>query len=863
MSVSYCSDEYNSKSSGVSERESNLKRIIDSINNISSDLDSGSKNERTSESEGINKKIKKRKRKGKGKGKRKHKQKKKQKKKTKKKKTNQKSLQREMETRRVDTETQSESSYDSNEESNLNYKQYESKKNKKGIKILFLVEYKESVMFTNYLRLIFNFLNSLKGQANKKKKNKKKKYKGSQQRREILISFVWYDLKKGNYKSYSFTSNYEKLCQRITPIINDESYESTRQKNLTFEDILIICRHKSWDAKHKILIHYSNSNPYTKNTIKTVKLEKFTETLYEKTIYSYFIYPKTRSKKKQNFSFLNKMKSRKKEKTPKNFTYFKQYKFMGNSNNFSFFNRLISINPDSNAENSNKKNPNTNNSSANSNSNSKPSSDTQEYSNSTDGLKSESEQELKSGSESSTGSSSSSSSSTTTSSSTTSSGSSTTLSYSLLTSESQTKSESTSESNSGSESTWEFNSRSESNTVSDSDPPIKKNKKNKKKHHKKHHKKQKKQKKKKQKRKQKTKQKKRTYSKHKIQKYHRKRVKKVQKEKDWFEKQTVEAYRYCVDDVKLDQLLENNFKPKFVKRKKILKFVKTMKNNKFTVKFRGKKSYHVLSDCKGTRFIGTFLSSKIPQDKMKTYFFTQMRRQAIAKKFANLFNHNRPFRSIQFIEPIFCEFERKDEFGCGLIEKCLEGEFLNFSKNLLQNDKRAKKRIFSTLYTFSHFVYQNSDPKILIDNFKGILTQPNDSAYLLTNPKIHTKNENIGFGKSNKKGKAFKDFQKNHICSSTCRRMHLDPFKNGSKKIKNSYLKNNYPGTVRFYDYRIICNTILCGNLVTVRYMDYRQNFEYYCQKCKKAIKKKKKKYEKKKRNRREKKRKRKGKRRK
>lgn len=162
-----------------------------------------------------------------------------------------------------------------------------------------------------------------------------------------------------------------------------------------------------------------------------------------------------------------------------------------------------------------------------------------------------------------------------------------------------------------------------------------------------------------------------------------------------------------------------------------------------------------------------------PDENPDTYF-KDVEMQAVAAKYAKLYNSYNPPRRVEFLEAWVLQLLPADasdeEHGaenltlrgtiCG-VEPFIAGEYHKHNNNFGYVSELER----NTPQAFSHFTYEASGQEILVVDIQGVSDH-------YTDPQIHTR-RGKEFGKGNLALRGFERFLESHRCNPICRYLKL------------------------------------------------------------------------------------------
>jgi myosin heavy subunit len=170
-------------------------------------------------------------------------------------------------------------------------------------------------------------------------------------------------------------------------------------------------------------------------------------------------------------------------------------------------------------------------------------------------------------------------------------------------------------------------------------------------------------------------------------------------------------------------------------------------------------------DSKGTKWVYKELQSEDFTQKTNQ---REIETQIVSSYFAQKFNEKKLGKTLHFTNVFLCK--RDDKFAS--LESFLEGDYIKFQSN---RGYVNKKEYHSTVNTFSHFSYQESEKNILVVDLQGVYDSGN-SKFLLTDPAINSSADySIYFGATNFCVPGVQEFFKTHICNEMCLKLKLSP----------------------------------------------------------------------------------------
>ncbi|KAJ0404805.1 hypothetical protein P43SY_003481 [Pythium insidiosum] len=162
-----------------------------------------------------------------------------------------------------------------------------------------------------------------------------------------------------------------------------------------------------------------------------------------------------------------------------------------------------------------------------------------------------------------------------------------------------------------------------------------------------------------------------------------------------------------------------------------------------------------------------------PNEDPDTYF-RDVEMQAVASKFAKLYNSYNPPRRVEFLDAWIMQLVPTSHNGCeddtsnitmrGMIcgvEIYIPGEYHKHNNNFGYVSELER----NTPQAFSHFTYEASGRQMLIVDIQGVADH-------YTDPQIHTRSGKE-FGKGNLSVRGFERFLASHRCNPICRYLKL------------------------------------------------------------------------------------------
>ncbi|KAK1944263.1 Myosin heavy chain kinase B [Phytophthora citrophthora] len=203
-----------------------------------------------------------------------------------------------------------------------------------------------------------------------------------------------------------------------------------------------------------------------------------------------------------------------------------------------------------------------------------------------------------------------------------------------------------------------------------------------------------------------------------------------------------------------------------------------------------------------------------PDENPDTYF-KDVEMQAVAAKYAKLYNSYNPPRRVEFLEAWILQLIPSDVSGagdqtiesltlsgtiCG-VEPFIAGEYHKHNNNFGYVSELER----NTPQAFSHFTYEASGQQILVVDIQGVGDH-------YTDPQIHTR-RGKEFGKGNLALRGFERFLGSHRCNPICRYLKLpliNPKDEGSKPVDP---KGTIPAQTYMSQPRVVVNqvdSVLC-----------------------------------------------------
>jgi len=151
-----------------------------------------------------------------------------------------------------------------------------------------------------------------------------------------------------------------------------------------------------------------------------------------------------------------------------------------------------------------------------------------------------------------------------------------------------------------------------------------------------------------------------------------------------------------------------------------------------------------------------------PEDDDRDNYFADVECQMYAKEWAIKFNEFNPPKKVDFIKAYILELlDRQGSPMCG-VEPFIHGAFYKFNNNAGYVSKIDR----NTPQAFSHFTYEASKHDIIICDIQGV-------GDLYTDPQIHSRSNENGFGLGNGAEEGITLFLKTHECNAICRFLRL------------------------------------------------------------------------------------------
>jgi len=167
--------------------------------------------------------------------------------------------------------------------------------------------------------------------------------------------------------------------------------------------------------------------------------------------------------------------------------------------------------------------------------------------------------------------------------------------------------------------------------------------------------------------------------------------------------------------------------------------------------------------------------SKDPNENPRAYF-KDVEMQGKAKYFAEMYNAQRPPKTIDYVVPYIIEFKKRPaRNGMGPlvlgVEPMLTGQYKKHSNNFgfVSSEDR------NTPAAFSHYTYHVSGGKLMVVDIQGV-----DDTY--TDPQIHTADGAHKYGKADMGPQGIQKFFSTHLCNAICQYLKL-PQVGGKKRI--------------------------------------------------------------------------------
>ncbi|KAL3661979.1 hypothetical protein V7S43_012786 [Phytophthora oleae] len=203
-----------------------------------------------------------------------------------------------------------------------------------------------------------------------------------------------------------------------------------------------------------------------------------------------------------------------------------------------------------------------------------------------------------------------------------------------------------------------------------------------------------------------------------------------------------------------------------------------------------------------------------PDENPDTYF-KDVEMQAVAAKYAKLYNSYNPPRRVEFLEAWILQLIPSDVSGagdqtienltlsgtiCG-VEPFIAGEYHKHNNNFGYVSELER----NTPQAFSHFTYEASGQQILVVDIQGVGDH-------YTDPQIHTR-RGKEFGKGNLALRGFERFLGSHRCNPICRYLKLpliNPKDEGSRSVDP---KGTIPAQTYMSQPRVVVNqvdSVLC-----------------------------------------------------
>lgn len=205
----------------------------------------------------------------------------------------------------------------------------------------------------------------------------------------------------------------------------------------------------------------------------------------------------------------------------------------------------------------------------------------------------------------------------------------------------------------------------------------------------------------------------------------------------------------------------------------------------------------------------------IDLDENPDTYFKDVEMQAVAAKYAKLYNSYNPPRRVEFLEAWILQLIPSDVNVsgdqtienltlsgtiCG-VEPFIAGEYHKHNNNFGYVSELER----NTPQAFSHFTYEASGQQILVVDIQGVGDH-------YTDPQIHTR-RGKEFGKGNLALRGFERFLGSHRCNPICRYLKLpliNPKDDGSKPVDP---KGTIPAQTYMSQPRVVVNqvdSVLC-----------------------------------------------------
>lgn len=153
-----------------------------------------------------------------------------------------------------------------------------------------------------------------------------------------------------------------------------------------------------------------------------------------------------------------------------------------------------------------------------------------------------------------------------------------------------------------------------------------------------------------------------------------------------------------------------------------------------------------------------------------------------AMMYATMFNKEKPpdVENLEFVSPSLFLVKTDSKWRCFFVEPYIKGDFKKFNNNggyvfQAPSEMESASHTSDALQAFSHYSWQKSRRQILVCDLQGVMTE---KGALLTDPSIHSCNEDLCFGCTDLVSHGVDKFFDSHQCNKVCKAMKLEQYSN-------------------------------------------------------------------------------------